>query len=73
CMMAMSLAWIYAAKLADIPQRRHAIKGRDSFAFSDVRRRVAEAILSEDFARVFPVPQNPVRKWLTAASLNLAA
>ncbi|HIJ85012.1 MAG TPA: transposase [Magnetococcales bacterium] len=73
CMMAMSLAWIYAASLADSPQRRHAVKGRDSFAFSDVRRIIAKAVLSEDFARVFPVPQNPVRKWLTSALLNLAA
>lgn len=73
CMMAMSLTWIYAAKLADIPQRRHVIKGRGSFAFSDVRRSIAEAILLEDFALVFPVPQNPVRKWLTSVLLNLAA
>ncbi|MBF0179311.1 MAG: hypothetical protein HQM03_04695 [Magnetococcales bacterium] len=73
CMMAMSLVWIYAAMLANMPQRRHAIKGHDSFAFSDVRRTIAEAILSEDFARVFTVPQNPVRKWLTTALLNLAA
>lgn len=73
CMMAMSLVWIYAAMLADIPKRRHAIKGRDSFAFSDVRRTISEAVLSEDFVRVFPVPQNPVRKWLTSALLNLVA
>ena len=47
--------------------------GRESFAFSDVRRTIAKTILLEDFAQVFPVPHNPVRKWLTEVLLGLAA
>ena len=73
CMMAMSLTWIHADKMSELPQRRHSVVGRDSFAFSDVRRSTAEAILSEDFARVFPVSHNPVRKWITSVLLGLAA
>ncbi|WP_419582061.1 hypothetical protein [Thiolapillus sp.] len=34
------------------------MKGRTSFAFSDVRRIIAEAALDENFARVCPKPGN---------------
>ncbi|WP_419628772.1 hypothetical protein, partial [Thiolapillus sp.] len=40
-------------------ERRHKVKGRTSFAFSDVRRIIAEAALDENFARVCPKPGNP--------------
>lgn len=73
CMMAMSLTWIYAAKLAEEPQRRHSVTGRASFAFSDLRQAIAKAVLSEDFAQVCPVSHNPVRKWFASVLLSLAA
>jgi SRSO17 transposase len=73
CMMALSLVWIYADKSDTIPQRHHSVSGRDSFAFSDVRRLMTEAILSEDFSQVFPLSLNPVRKWLASVLLRLAA
>jgi len=38
------------------PERRHKVKGRTSFAFSDVRRLIAEAALNDDFDRVCPNP-----------------
>ncbi len=49
CMMAAALTWIYADRIEADPQRRHIVKGRTSFAFSDVRRLITHAALSKDF------------------------
>jgi hypothetical protein len=57
CMMATTLTWIYADRLQTAPDRRHKIRGRSGFAFSDVRRIMAEAALSEDFQSVCPLPE----------------
>jgi hypothetical protein len=57
CMMAATLTWIYADRMTTDPERRHKVKGRTSFAFSDVRRLIAEAALHPDFQRVCPKPQ----------------
>lgn len=63
CMMATTLTWIYAERLLQAPQRRHQIRGRSAFAFSDVRRLLAEAALHPDFQSLCPrphqSPQNP--------------
>ncbi|MCP4407518.1 MAG: transposase [Gammaproteobacteria bacterium] len=56
CMMATTLTWIYADRIKTDPQRRHIVKGRTSFAFSDVRRLIANVALSEDFLRLWPSP-----------------
>jgi hypothetical protein len=53
-MMATTLTWIYADRLKTSPERRHKVKGRTSFAFSDIRRITAEAALDPDFDRVCP-------------------
>ncbi len=62
CMMAATVTWIYADRITADPQRRHIVKGRTSFAFSDVRRLIANAALGEDFLRLWPAthksPQN---------------
>ena len=73
CMMAMSLTWIYAERLHPNPQRRHKVKGRTSFAFSDVRRIIAEAALREDFQGVCPKPSSPPRKTLVDVLLRMVA
>jgi hypothetical protein len=57
CMMAATLTWIYADRIKVDPERRHKVKGRTSFAFSDVRRLIAEAALDPDFQRVCPNPR----------------
>jgi hypothetical protein len=44
CMMAATITWIYAERLKAGPERRHKVKGRTSFAFSDVRRLIAEGV-----------------------------
>jgi len=37
----------YATRLENIPDRRHKVKGRNSFAFSDLRHIIAKAALSD--------------------------
>jgi hypothetical protein len=56
CMMATTLTWVYADRLQTAPERKHKIRGRSGFAFSDVRRIMAEAALSEDLQSVCPLP-----------------
>ena len=62
CMMAATVIWIYADRIKADPERRHIVKGRTSFAFSDVRRLIANAALSDDFLGLWPsrrkAPQN---------------
>ena len=73
CMMATSLTWIYANRLEKTPDRRHAVKGRRHFAFSDIRRRIAEDALDDNFGLLFPVPQKSVVNSLVNTLLRMAA
>jgi len=43
CMMAVTVTWLYAIKLENTIDRRHMVRGRNSFAFSDVRHIIAKA------------------------------
>jgi hypothetical protein len=52
-MMTTSVAWIYASRLEKTPSRRHVIKGRNHFAFSDVRRLVAKAVMDDNFGILY--------------------
>ncbi len=73
CMMATSLVWIYASRLDKTPSRRHIVKGRNHFAFSDVRRLIAEAALDDNFSILCPVPRKSKVNSLVAALLRMAA
>ena len=73
CMLATTVAWIYASRIEKTPTRRHAVDGRRHFAFSDVRRSVAKAALDDNFVRLFPVPRKSVANSLAAVLLRLAA
>jgi len=73
CMMAASLTWIYASRLEKTPTRRHAVAGRNHFAFSDVRRMIAEAALSDNFSSLFPVPRKSAVNSLVSVLLRMAA
>jgi len=73
CMMATSVAWIYASRLAKTPNRRHVVKGRNHFAFSDVRRSVAQAALDKNFGILFPVPRKSAVNSLMAVLMRMAA
>jgi len=73
CMMATSLVWIYADRLQSTPSRRHQVLGRTSFAFSDVRRLIAEDALDPDFQRVCPTPQQSPQKTFVSELLRMVA
>ena len=73
CMMATSITWIYACHLNKTPSRRHAVKGRNHFAFSDVRRLIAQTALDKDFQLVCPLPRKSVVNTFAAAFMKIAA
>jgi len=73
CMMATTLIWIYADRLENAPDRRHKIRGRSGFAFSDVRRIIAETALSSDFYRVCSVPGQTPQKSFVKTLLRMVA
>jgi len=73
CMMATTITWIYADRITTDPQRRHIVKGRTSFAFSDVRRLIANAVLTEDFLRLWPVPQKSPNNSFVSLLLRMVA
>ena len=51
-MMAATVTWIYGARLENVPERRHKVRGRNSFAFSDLRHIIAKVALSDNFDTV---------------------
>ena len=73
CMMATSLTWIYASRMEKSPNRRHAVKGRRHFAFSDIRRCIAEAALNDNFDLLCPVPRKSVINSIVTTLLRMAA
>ena len=76
CMMATTLTWMYAMQLEKAPKRRHSVNGRAHFAFSDVRRHIAKAVLSEDFPRICPSQGNSAINYVVHAAkamLRMAA
>ena len=73
CMMATTLTWIYADRIKADPQRRHLVKGRASFAFSDVRRLITHAALSEDFLGLWPNPPKPRKNTFVSLLLRIVA
>ena len=73
CMMATSVTWIYANRLDKTPSRRHAVKGRNHFAFSDVRRLIAKASTENDFSLVCPESRKTDFNSLVSVLLRIAA
>ncbi len=73
CMMATSVTWIYANRLERTPNRRHVVKGRNHFAFSDVRRTVTKAAMDDNFGILFPVPHKSAINSLVSILLRIAA
>ena len=73
CMMATSVTWIYAMQLDKTPKRRHSVKGRSHYAFSDVRRDVAEAVMSKDFCAICSHERRSIVNSVVAALLRMAA
>jgi len=73
CMMAATVTWIYADRIKVDPKRRHIVKGRTSFAFSDVRRLITNAALSKDFLRLWPTGRKPRHNKLVGLLLRMVA
>jgi hypothetical protein len=73
CMMAASVAWIYASRIEKTPSRQHAVTGRNHFAFSDVRRMVAKAALDKNFNRLCGKSRKSCNNSLITALMRLAA
>jgi len=73
CMMATTLTWIYADRLQCAPDRKYKIRGRSGFAFSDVRRIMAEAALDQDFQSICPVPMQRPQKSFVKTLLRMVA
>jgi len=71
--MAATVTWIYGAHLENTPERRHKVKGRSSFAFSDLRHIIANAALSENFDAVCHKHEKLSRKSFVSAMLRMAA
>jgi hypothetical protein len=64
-MMATTLTWVYANRLQCAPDRKHKIRGRSSFAFSDIRRIITEAALDQIFQSICPLPvQRPEKSFI---------
>jgi hypothetical protein len=72
-LMAATITWIYGARLQHIPERRHNVKGRHSFAFSDLRHIIAKAALSDDYNAVCNKSQRLPRKSFVDTLLRMVA
>ena len=72
-MMAATITWIYGARLQDIPERRHKVRGRSSFAFSDLRHSIAKAALTDDFDAVCRTHDKLPRKSFVDTLLRMVA
>jgi len=60
-------------QLENAPKRRHGVKGRNHFAFSDVRRPMTEKVLSEGFPSIWPHEGKSVINSIAATMLRMAA
>ncbi|MCP4976594.1 MAG: transposase [Maribacter sp.] len=72
-MMAATIVWIYGARLENIPERRHKVRGRNSFAFSDLRHIIAKAALSENFDAVCYSHPKSLKKYFIDVLLRMVA
>jgi hypothetical protein len=72
-MMSATVTWIYGARLEKTPERRHKVRGRNSFAFSDLRHIIAKAALSENFDAVCHKQGKLSRNSFVSALLRMAA
>ena len=72
-MIAATIIWIYGARLENIPERRHKVRGRNSFAFSDLRHIIAKAALTDDFDAVCCTHYKLPRKSFVDTLLRMVA
>ena len=73
CMMASTVTWLYAIHLEKTPQRRHLIRGRSSFAFSDIRHIIAKSVLTSDFKALCSNTGKPTKNIAVDVLLRMIA
>ncbi|MDX8382440.1 MAG: transposase, partial [Ghiorsea sp.] len=62
-----------ALKLENTIDRRHIVRGRNSFAFSDVRHIIAKAVLADRFDTVCTIKSIPIQNIPISALLRMVA
>jgi hypothetical protein len=72
-MMATAVTWLYAIRLEHAPERRHIIRGRSSFAFSDVRHTIAKVALGGSFDRLYFHQDKPPKNLPVVVLLRMVA
>ncbi len=72
-LMAATVTWIYGARIENIPERRHKVRGRNNYAFSDLRHIIANAALTDNFAAVCDNHDKLTRKSFVATLLRMVA
>lgn len=73
CMLTTTIIWIHTDHLAFTPRRRHAVRGRRHFAFSDGRRAFVDAAVAADFSWLSPSLGKRRQFRLVSRLLRLAA
>jgi len=73
CMLVNSLTWVYACHLNKTLSRRHAVKGRNHLAFSDLRRLIVQNVLDNDFQSVCSLPRKPIKISFAITFMRIAA
>ncbi|MCU7836934.1 MAG: hypothetical protein KZQ83_16990 [gamma proteobacterium symbiont of Taylorina sp.] len=63
----------FTVKVKVNPKRRHKVKGRTSFAFSDIRKIMAEEVLDDNFDRLWPKQRKTVIKSFISTLLRMVA
>ena len=72
-LMAATIIWIYGIRLEHTPDRRHKVRGRNSFAFSDLRHIITKAALSKDFDSVCYIHPKSLKKYFIDMLLRMVA
>jgi hypothetical protein len=72
-LMAATIIWIYGVRLEKTPERRHKVRGRNSFAFSDLRYIITKAALSKDFDSVCHTHPKSLKKYFIDMLLRMVA
>ncbi len=72
-MMAATITWIYGALIEHIPERRHKVRGRNSYAFSDLRHIIANAAMTDNFSAVCDKHSKLSRKSFIDTLLRMVA
>jgi len=73
CMMAVALTWIHTEMVDEAPERRHSVKGRRHFAFSDARRQLMRVAADSNFDTVFGEWRSHARNSVAAMFMRLVA